>query len=44
VFEVAQDVVDSASNPLLPLPDELARKQPAVRKRGPSPRHTRPVR
>jgi hypothetical protein len=44
VFEVAQDVVDSASNPLLPLPGELARKQPAVRKRGPSPRHTRPVR
>jgi hypothetical protein len=44
VFEVAQDVVDSAPNPLLPLPDELARTQPAVRKRGPSPRHTRPVR
>jgi ANTAR domain len=28
VIEVAEDVVDSASNPLLPLPEELARKQP----------------
>ena len=41
VSEVAQDVVDSASNPLLPLPPELARTQPAARKRGPSPRHVR---
>jgi AmiR/NasT family two-component response regulator len=28
VIEVAEDVVDSASNPLLPLPAELARTQP----------------
>jgi ANTAR domain len=41
VIEVAEDVVASASNPLLPLPAELARKQPAARKRGPSPRHAR---
>jgi hypothetical protein len=39
VIEVAEDVVGSASNPLLPLPPELARTQPAARKRGPSPRH-----
>jgi hypothetical protein len=32
-------VVDSTSNPLLPLPEELARKQPAPRRRGRSPRH-----
>jgi hypothetical protein len=37
VIEIAEDVVDSASNPLLPLPAELARKQPPARKRGPSP-------
>jgi hypothetical protein len=41
VIEVAEDVVDSASNPLLPLPAELARTQAAPRKRGPSPRRTR---
>jgi hypothetical protein len=41
VIEVAEDVVDSASNPLLPLPAELARTQPPARKRGPSPRHAR---
>jgi ANTAR domain len=27
VIEIAENVVDSASNPLLPLPEELARKQ-----------------
>jgi hypothetical protein len=41
VFEVAEDVAGSASNPLLPLPGELARKQPAARERGPSPRRAR---
>jgi ANTAR domain len=41
VIEIAEDVVDSASNPLLPLPDELARERPAARTRGLSPRHTR---
>jgi len=41
VIEVAEDVVGSTSNPLLPLPPELARTQPAARKRGPSPRHVR---
>ncbi len=41
VLDVAETVVDSASNPLLPLPDELARKQLAPRKRGRSPRHAR---
>jgi hypothetical protein len=40
VTEIAETVVDSASNPLLPLPAELAR--PVVpRKRGPSPRRAR---
>jgi hypothetical protein len=39
VNEVAESVVDSASNPLLPLPEELARKQAPARKRGRSPRH-----
>jgi hypothetical protein len=40
VTEIAQTVVDSAFNPLLPLPAELAR--PVVpRKRGPSPRRAR---
>lgn len=43
VIEMAEIVVDSASNPLLPLPEELARKQPAPRERGRSPRHSRPV-
>jgi len=41
VTEIAENVVDSASNPLLPLPEALARKQPAARKRGRSPRHAR---
>jgi hypothetical protein len=41
VSEIAENVVDSASNPLLPLPEELARKQAPVRKRGRSPRHAR---
>ena len=41
VLEVAETVVDSASNPLLPLPEELARKQLAARTRGRSPRHAR---
>ena len=44
VIEIAEDVVDSASNPLLPLPDELARERPAARTRGLSPRHTRAAR
>ena len=39
VIEIAEAVVDSTSNPLLPLPEELARKQPAPRRRGRSPRH-----
>jgi hypothetical protein len=37
VLEVAGEVVDSASNPLLRLPDELA-KPPVVRRRGRPPR------
>ena len=41
VIEVAEDVVDSASNPLRPLPGELARPQPPARGRGRSPRHAR---
>ena len=41
VTEIAEAVVDSTSNPLLPLPEELARKQPPPRKRGRSPRHAR---
>jgi hypothetical protein len=41
VIEVSEAVVDSASNPLLPLPEELARTVPAVQKRGRSPRHVR---
>jgi hypothetical protein len=43
VTELAGNVVDSASNPLLPLPDELTRKPVPARKRGPSPRHARAV-
>jgi ANTAR domain len=39
VNEIAEAVVDSTSNPLLPLPEELARKQLAPRSRGRSPRH-----
>ena len=41
VLEVAGEVVDSASNPLLRLPEELA-KQPATRRRGRSPRRPHP--
>jgi hypothetical protein len=39
VLEIAAEVVDSASNPLLRIPEELA-KPPAVRRRGRLPRHT----
>jgi ANTAR domain-containing protein len=42
VTEIAQDVVSSAANPLLRLPEELARKLPEPRQRGRSlrrPRH-----
>lgn len=42
VTQIAETVVDSAANPLLPLPDELARSQVPPRKRGRSPRHMRP--
>ncbi len=41
VVDIAETVVDSTSNPLLPLPEELARKQPAPRPRGRSPRRAR---
>ena len=41
VVEIAEAVVNSASNPLLPLPEELARQQRPARRRGPSPRHVR---
>jgi hypothetical protein len=41
VVELAEDVVNSAANPLLPLPDELARQQRPARRRGPSPRRVR---
>jgi ANTAR domain len=41
VTEVSETVVDSATNPLLPLPEELARRQAEPRKRGLSPRHAR---
>jgi hypothetical protein len=43
VLEVAELVVDSASNPLLPLPEALARPQLPARSRGRSPRHARAV-
>ena len=33
VIEIAEAVVDSASNPLLPLPEELARQQPGAQAR-----------
>ena len=39
VIDIAEAVVDSTSNPLLPLPEELARKQLPARQRGRSPRH-----
>jgi hypothetical protein len=41
VTELAGIVVDSASNPLLPLPATLARQPIAARQRGPSPRRAR---
>ena len=41
VTEIAQDVVASAANPLLRLPDELARMVPEPRQRGRSLRRTR---
>jgi hypothetical protein len=41
VTELAGAVVDSASNPLLPLPADLARKPAQPRARGLSPRHAR---
>jgi hypothetical protein len=40
VTDIAQDVVASASNPLIQLPDELARKLPEPRPRGRSMRRT----
>ena len=46
VTEMAQDVVASAANPLLRLPEELARKLPEPRQRGRSirrPRHAEQV-
>jgi hypothetical protein len=39
VTGLAEAVVDSTSNPLLPLPGELARQQLPPRQRGRSPRH-----
>ena len=39
VIDIAEAVVDSTSSPLLPLLEELARKQLPPRKRGRSPRH-----
>jgi ANTAR domain len=42
VTQIAETVVDSAANPLLPLPEELARTQVPPRRRGRSPRHVRP--
>jgi hypothetical protein len=41
VTELAGTVVDSASNPLLPLPATLARQPGTARQRGLSPRHAR---
>ena len=41
ITEIAEAVVDSTSNPLLPLPEELARTQLAPRRRGRSPRYAR---
>ena len=43
VIEIAETVVDSTTNPLLMLPEELARKQAPARKRGLSPRHARAI-
>jgi hypothetical protein len=41
VLQIAEAVVDSTSNPLLALPEELARTALTPRQRGRSPRHTR---
>jgi hypothetical protein len=41
VIEVAEAVVDSATNPLLVLPEGLARTAAAPKQRGRSPRHSR---
>jgi hypothetical protein len=41
VIEVSEAVVDSASNPLLVLPDGLARTVAPAKQRGRSPRHSR---
>jgi hypothetical protein len=41
VIEVAESVVDSASNPLLVLPEGLARAAGPAKQRGRSPRHAR---
>jgi hypothetical protein len=41
ITELAHDVVESAANPLLRLPDELARKAPEPRQRGRSVRRGR---
>jgi hypothetical protein len=41
VTELAGTVVDSASNPLLPLPADLAARPAPTRTRGPSPRRVR---
>ena len=41
VIDVSETVVDSATNPLLALPEELARRPSVQRKRGRSPRHAR---
>jgi hypothetical protein len=41
VIEIAETVVESTSNPLLPLPEALARTQAAPRTRGRSPRRAR---
>lgn len=43
VIDVSETVVDSASNPLLALPEGLARTQQPAKKRGRSPRHARTV-
>src|ERR1700734_627469 len=43
VIEIAETGVDSTTNPLLTLPEELARQQPPARKRGRSPRQIRAI-
>lgn len=41
VIEISEAVVDSATNPLLPLPEGLSRDKPLAKKRGLSPRRAR---